>query len=144
MNYSDNKTIELWKSFMPLRNEIKNKVSSDLISLQVYDKMPDFINFDKETVFEKWAAIEVSEFNSVPDGMDSFVLSGGQYAVFYYKGLSTDTEIFRYIFGIWLPGSGFELDDRPHFEVLGEKYKNNDPDSEEEIWIPIKAKNGNH
>jgi AraC family transcriptional regulator len=106
--------------------------------------MPDFINIDKEIVFEKWAAVEVSEFNSVPEGMASFILNSGHYAVFYYKGLSTDTEIFRYIFGIWLPGSGFELDDRPHFEVLGEKYKNNDPDSEEEIWIPIKAKNGNH
>jgi AraC family transcriptional regulator len=30
------------------------------------------------------------------------------------------------------------LDQRPHVEVMGEKYKNNDPDSEEEIWIPIK------
>lgn len=29
---------------------------------------------------------------------------------------------------------------QPHFEVLGEKYKDNDPTSEEEIWIPIKAK----
>jgi hypothetical protein len=24
--------------------------------------------------------------------------------------------------------------------LLGEKYKNNDPDSEEEIWIPIRKK----
>jgi AraC family transcriptional regulator len=32
------------------------------------------------------------------------------------------------------------LDDRPHFEVLGEKYKNNDPTSEKEIWIPILPK----
>jgi hypothetical protein len=28
----------------------------------------------------------------------------------------------------------------PHFEVLGDKYKNNDPSSEEEVWIPIKPK----
>jgi len=27
-----------------------------------------------------------------------------------------------------------------HFELLGEKYKNNHPDSEEEVWIPIKEK----
>jgi len=32
------------------------------------------------------------------------------------------------------------LDNRPHFEVLGEKYKNGDPESEEEIWIPVKEK----
>jgi AraC family transcriptional regulator len=36
------------------------------------------------------------------------------------------------------------LDDRPHFEILGDKYKNGDPDSEEEIWIPIKQKNNTH
>jgi AraC family transcriptional regulator len=39
-----------------------------------------------------------------------------------------------------LPNLGYTLDDRAHFEVLGEKYKNNDPLSEEEIWIPIKKK----
>lgn len=27
------------------------------------------------------------------------------------------------------------VDDRPHFEVLGGKYQNNSPNSEEEIWI---------
>jgi AraC family transcriptional regulator len=39
-----------------------------------------------------------------------------------------------------LPNSAYELDDREHFELLGEKYKNNDPNSEEEIWIPIRPK----
>jgi GrpB-like predicted nucleotidyltransferase (UPF0157 family) len=29
-------------------------------------------------------------------------------------------------------------------ELLGEKYKNNDPSSEEEFWIPIKAKVAPH
>lgn len=52
--------------------------------------------------------------------------------------------IFQYIFGTWLPASGYYLDNRPHFEILGHKYKNNDPDSEEEIWIPVKPKNATH
>ena len=30
-----------------------------------------------------------------------------------------------------------------HFEVLGKNYKNNDPNSEEEIWIPIMDKDKN-
>jgi AraC family transcriptional regulator len=58
---------------------------------------------------------------------------------FYYKGSSTDTRIFQHIFETWLPQSGYELDNRPHFEVLGEKYRNNDPESEEDIYIPIKV-----
>ncbi|MFM9945765.1 MAG: GyrI-like domain-containing protein, partial [Bacteroidia bacterium] len=44
------------------------------------------------------------------------------------------------IYGTWIPNSEYNLDNRPHFEILGEKYKNNHPDSEEEIWIPIKPK----
>jgi AraC family transcriptional regulator len=73
--------------------------------------------------------------------MESFELPGGLYAVFLYRGDARSASVFfQYIFGTWLPNSGYEPDDRPHFEVLGEKYKNNDPDSEEQIWIPIKYK----
>jgi AraC family transcriptional regulator len=39
-----------------------------------------------------------------------------------------------------LPKSEYELDYRPHFEILGEKYKNNDQLSEEDIFIPIKPR----
>lgn len=60
------------------------------------------------------------------------------YAVFDYKGSSDDGSVFKYIFNTWLPQSGYQLDNRPHFEVLGDKYRNSDPNSEEEIWIPIK------
>jgi AraC family transcriptional regulator len=40
----------------------------------------------------------------------------------------------------WLPSSDYVLDNRPHFEILGEKYKINDPESEEKIWIPVRKK----
>jgi AraC family transcriptional regulator len=39
-----------------------------------------------------------------------------------------------------LPGLVHELDYRPHFEILGEKYKNEDADSDEEVCIPINLK----
>jgi AraC family transcriptional regulator len=139
MSLRDNKTGELWREFMLRRNEIKYPINSDLISMQVFEK-DHFKHFDPNNKFEKWAALEVSEFGDDPEGMKTFLLKEGLYAVFEYKGLSTDNTIFNYIFGEWLPNSQFELDMRPHFEVLGEKYKNNDPNSEEEIWIPIKPK----
>jgi len=140
MSLSNNKTAALWTSFMPRRKLITNSLSSDLFSIQVYDNTLDFKNFDKETLFDKWAAIEVADFEFVPNEMEIFSLTGGLYAVFQYRGLSTDTSIFQYIFGTWLPNSNYVLDKRPHFELLGEKYKNDHPDSEEEIWIPIKPK----
>jgi AraC family transcriptional regulator len=139
MSLANNNTGELWRSFMPRRSAITNNLTTDLISLQVYNPT-HFTNFSPLNEFEKWALVEVANFESVPEGMEPFTLTGRLYAVFDYKGSSTDTSVFQYIFGIWLPNSAFVLDDRPHFEVLGAKYKNADPDSEEEIWIPVRQK----
>ncbi len=139
MSFADYKMHELWKNFMPRRGEIVNNLTNNLISMSIY-KPTHFKNFKPTNDFEKWAAVEVSNFGHIPNGMDTFILPVGLYAVFDYKGLSTDNSIFQYILGVWLPTSEYILDDRPHFEVLGEKYKNNDPNSEEEIWIPIKEK----
>jgi AraC family transcriptional regulator len=105
--------------------------------LQIYERG---FKYSPDTEFEKWALSEVTDFDNVPNYMETFTLEGGLYAVFNYKGNSNDTSVFQYIFTNWLPNSAFLLDNRPHFEVLGEKYKNNDPNSEEEIWIPIKKK----
>lgn len=139
MSLANYKVDELWKRFMPQRNLINNKLSNHLISLASYK--PDyFTNFKPTNEFERWVAVEVTNFDNVPEEMETFIIPAGLYAVFDYKGLSTDNSIFEYIYGIWIPNSGYIIDNRPHFEVLGEKYKNNDPTSEEEIWIPVSPK----
>ncbi len=139
MSLADNKTFQLWSGFMPRRKEIAKTLTSDFISMQVYDASYNFTNFDFTATFEKWAVVEVADFNSIPEGMESFVLPSGMYAVFIHVGPASEAErTFRYIFETWLPGSGYLLDDRPHFELIGTKYKQNDPESEEEVWIPIR------
>ena len=138
MSLAQNKTVQLWQSFMPRRKEIKNNLKPELFSMQVYNQALNLGDFNQE--FNKWAAIEVTDFDIIPDGMETFILVGGLYAVFMHQGSSSDTTLFQYIFKTWLPNSNYALDNRPHFEILGEKYKNNDPNSEEEIWIPIKPK----
>jgi len=140
MSYADNRIGQLWGSFMPRRKEITNSVTNDLISMVVYPPT-HFTNFKPTNEFERWAAVEVANFDSVQEGMETFTLLSGLYAVFLYKGTSTDiSNFYQHIFTVWLPNSDYVLDNRPHFEILGEKYKNNDPLSEEEIWIPIKTK----
>jgi len=140
MSFSQNTTAELWGSFMPRRKEIQNNIGTDLYSIQIYEPL-FFEKFDLNKKFEKWATIEVTSFEVVPDGMQTFTLPGGLYAVFLYRGDAGDASpTFQYIFGTWLAEHGYFLDTRPHFEILGEKYLKNDPDSEEEIWIPIKMK----
>lgn len=139
MSFANYKAGDLWKSFMPHLKAITNNLSNDLISMCVY-QTTHFSDFKPTNEFEKWATIEVTNFDQVPNDIETFVLPGGLYAVFDYKGLPTDNSIFQYIFETWLPGSDYLLDNRPHFEVLGDNYKNNDPASEEEIWIPVKLK----
>jgi AraC family transcriptional regulator len=135
MTLANNRTGELWRSFMPRRREIQNNLTPDLISMQVYDS--PMRPGDPTQEFDKWAAVEVADLENIPAGMESFTLPGGLYAVFHYQGSSADIGIFQYIFGVWLPASSYQLDARPQVEVLGEKYRNLDPTSEEDIWIPI-------
>ncbi len=121
MSLPENKTFALWKSFMPRLKEITKRKSNEMFSLQVYNEPIRLGDSNQE--FEKWALVEVSNFENMPIEMETFDLESGLYAVFHYKP---------------------ELDERPHFEILGEKYKNDDPNSEEEIWIPIRNKNNPH
>jgi AraC family transcriptional regulator len=137
MSLAENRTTELWRSFMPRLNEIETRIGTDLFSLQVYDE-EYFLQFDPLKRFEKWALAEVKNFSVIPDEMELFELPGGLYAVFQHKGMGT--EIFQYIFSEWLPKSEYVLDNRPHFEILGEKYKQGSADAEEEIWIPVSLK----
>lgn len=139
MSLIENKTGFLWGQFAPRIKEIINRVSEDKISMQVYPSIY-FKQFHPNKEFEKWATVEVYDFTNIPNELESFVLNEGLYAVFQYKGSSSDTKVFEYIFSEWLPKSVFEVDERPHFEVLGKKYRNNDETSEEEIWIPIVEK----
>jgi len=142
MSVVANQTTLLWRSFIPRLGEIQSVVSKDLWAVQEYP-CNYFDAFDPSTKFMKWAAVEVGAVNTIPDGMKLLEVPAGLYAVFLYKGYSGNREIFHYIYGEWLPASGYFLDDRPHFEILGEKFKRDDPTSEEEIWIPIRMQNSN-
>jgi AraC family transcriptional regulator len=140
MSFTNNKTGLLWQNFMPRRGEIKNLASEDLYSIEVY--APDFFNtFSPDTDFEKWAAVEVSHLETIPDKMETITIPSGLYVVFIHKGpASLGPKTYEYVIGTWLPNSTYFLDTRPHFAVMSEKYKHNDPDSEEELWFPIMPK----
>ncbi len=138
MSFGDNKTVELWREFMLRRHEIKNRVNTDYISMQIYED-GDKLNFSPSTTFEKWASVEVFNDKLVPDNMEPYTLNGGLYAVFEHIGPASAAQvIMQHIFGVWLPSSKYKLDNREHFEVLPEGYNPADPEAREEIWVPIK------
>lgn len=140
MSLIDNKTFDLWKNFRGRSKEVLNRSSDDFISLQEYP-VDYFKAFSPANRFVKWACVEVEDLEFIPEKMNSLILENGLFAVFNYKGTAKDAQaFFQYIYSEWIPNSDYILDDRPHFEVLGAKYKNNDPNSEEEVWIPIREK----
>ncbi|MGJ4731990.1 GyrI-like domain-containing protein [Leptospira levettii] len=137
MSLTNQLTSILWKSFQPIIPTIQHRNSNELISLSMYPA-GYFQSFDPNAMFQKWALVEVSKFFDFPPETEGFTLDGGLYAEFLYKGLPSEAgPFFHSIFMDWLPNSNFQLDNRPHFEVMGEKYKNNDPESEELVYIPI-------
>lgn len=141
MSFANNQTKELWESFMPRRKEISQSVGHELYSVEMYDNALFFKNFDPAAEFGKWAAVEVNDFDIIPENMDKLLIPAGDYAVFHYKGKPSEAQkTFQFIYTQWLPNSEYQLDDRPHFALMGENYKGEHQDSEEEFWIPIRKK----
>ncbi len=135
---AQNITKELWQSFMPRKKEIQNLCSENLFSIQLFSS--DFFRtLSPEKTFEKWAGVEVCSLDYIPKGMETLIIPNGLYAIFHHFGpASKSMESFDYIFRSWLPGSAYILDNRPHFEIMDERYKHEEPDSEEMFYIPVK------
>ena len=131
----------LWSDFMPQVKFIPQRENSLLYSVQLYDRGTTTENFNPLQPVTKWAAVPVNEKAELPSGLEYKSLEGGLYAVFIHKGVpATFPATMDFIFRNWLPSSGYEWEAREQFEVMGEKYRHNDPLSEEEVWIPLRKK----
>jgi len=135
------KAKELWARFMPLKSEIKSRISEDLICIQVYNNKLYFEKFNPTNTFETWASVEVNSIDDIPERMKVLRIPKGNYAKFIHRGtVDSFGEVSQYFHNIWLPQSEYQLDTtRPHFEVLGKHYLGpHNPESEEEVWIPVR------
>lgn len=133
-SFQEDKTPMVWRKFMMRRNEITNRISDRLFSLQIYPK-----NFAPNQSFKKYALAEVSDFDNIPNDFETFELEKGKYLVFNYQGKAENgPQIFSHIFQTFIPENNFEVDERPHFEIFGDDYNPSSEFAEEEIWIPIK------
>lgn len=130
----------LWRDFRSRISEVEARMGPDFISMRIYEE-PLTSASSADSRFEHWAAVEVSELGDEVAGMARHSLAGGMYAVFIHRGpASAFADTARHIYGEWLPGSIYELDDREHFEVLGPSYRPDDPEATEEVWIPVRPR----
>ena len=138
MSMADDRTSDLWRSFGPRIRTISGRVTDGTVAVRRYRTAPDV--FDPEAVFERWAGVEVSGHEAVPEGLETCRIAGGPYAVFQHRGPASDLRTFRSFFQEWLPASPFELDRRPHFELLPASYDPWSPEATEECFVPVRMR----
>jgi AraC family transcriptional regulator len=143
--YGDNRNwevVKLWEEFMPLMGKVPNSLGGrEAYGLCFYSE-----SFSRSGLFSYMAAIPVSSLDVIPMEMVGKTLPGSEYAVFRHKGRlvgesNTIKDTYAYAYGTWLPNSGYENPPGYDFELYGERFRGNqDPESELEVWIPIRKK----
>ncbi len=127
-----------WHEFGQRSLEIPNSVAEVAFGVEDYSR-----DFDmNKGGFPKYyyiAGLEVSSTSSVPEGMKSKEIPAANYAVFTYQGpLDGLHEFFGFIYGEWMPKSGYSMD--PKLSLDFERYPERVMDMKNaivEIWVPI-------
>ena len=78
----------VWNQFMPRLSGITNRLNNDLISLRAFEYIPHLTHCKPKVYILGNAETEVKI-----DGFDHIYIPSGTYAVFHYKGLSSDSTI---------------------------------------------------
>ena len=101
-----------------MRKNDKFIVTYDM-ALEELDKSHD------DMTYTYYYCVEVEEIKDLPKGFVTKILEPSKYAVFNYdkskkllNNEKIDRPIYDYINGVWLPESGYELNDLKDFEMV--------------------------
>ncbi len=133
----ENTIPQLWGQFNTNCNRVPNR-TDDKFALGVCPYV-DMEHFDENTPFEYITGLAVTTFDNVPEDMVAYTIPAAKYAVFTHKGaLDTLQDTYNQIFGTALSENGLELDSKDQIELYDERFKWGEPDSEFDIYIPVK------
>ncbi len=137
---NNNKIPQMWQDFLKRIPEVKNRANTDRFLLNRFNPDLKVEDITDDWEFEKWVAVEVESFASVPKDLETHTNQGGKYAVYIHKGtVMTFVETSAYVFGTLFPKTGLVFDERDDFVRYGPKFLGPmNEESEVEIWIPIK------
>ena len=135
--HQDDLNIEkLWSAFRPDVAQIPNRVGQGAFG--IYE---EYHENENNVGFSYICSVEVSDFDTVPEGMISRVIPEHLYAVFRHSGsLSFLPETLKYIWGSWLPKSDYEYVEKPDFELYSPGQQMDDPDKILHLHIPVAQK----
>lgn len=107
------------------------------------------VSFDDPAITPKhkcryYACVTIPDDLVPPKDIGVMDLPGGRHAVAPFDGSTADIEAaYRYLYGTWLPGSGFEPADVPCFEIY-HSTPDDDPEGHfvMDICIPLRPMGG--
>ena len=122
----------LWNTFTSRKSEVKNVIAPN-IELGICEYMP---NITDESEFSYFAGVEVTDFCHVPKSMLNKTITNFKYAVFTHKGpLTMLKDTYNFIYGVWLPQSGYELAEADTIELYDNRLTTTEV--EFDIHIPL-------
>ena len=126
----------LWSAFRENVTQITNRVGQNAFG--IYE---EYEESDEGVGFSYVCAVEVSDFNLVPEGMVARVIPAHLYAVFRHDGpVSSLPETMKYIWGSWLPKSDYEYVEQPDFELYSPDTQSEGGDRILFLHIPVSRK----
>jgi AraC family transcriptional regulator len=136
---ADNKFGQAWDRFFPYEKAISNR-TNEKVFYGVEDYGPEFEQTHQWMYFP---STQVSSLDEIPTGLFGRTLPAATYAVFTAKGgIPKLHDTFMYAYMTWLPASEYESAYPFDFEYYDERFKDQDPNSEIDIFIPVKPKTG--
>lgn len=123
----------LWSDLMGRAGEIKDKSQS----MESYGLMG---MMDKEGNFEYIACTPVDRVSEIPEGMVAREINNAKYLVFTHVGDAEKMkETYNFVYNKYCPQCDEDIRyDTYHFELYDERFKNFAPDSEFDIYVPIR------
>ena len=120
-----------WQKFLPHFPNVPGQLDR-----KAYGAM---YHFDDEGNFDYLCGVEVADFSRVPEDWATLRLPAAKYAVFTHpEHISTIRRTWATIWDSWLPSSGHEVADAPHFELYDESFNSQTGMGGVEIWIPLR------
>ncbi|KAA8674521.1 AraC family transcriptional regulator [Clostridium sp. HV4-5-A1G] len=140
MSIEKNNSIEMWEK-LNAQLAKQDYISMNKNRYSIYETGGTCLSntFDKNSEAAVFIGIETSGGSNIPEGMELKEISGGRYAKFIHKGTVKNLlSTYYYIWGVWLPKSSLQLDDRDDLECYTEQFLGaENEESQIEIYFPI-------
>ncbi|MBK7959777.1 MAG: AraC family transcriptional regulator [Bdellovibrionales bacterium] len=129
----------LWPRLIKRFDEISNKQGKDGDFYVTYGICKEIWKDNQiQEHFNYYAGVEVEKGSVPPQGMELIFIPAQKYAVFTHRGgLKNLSLTNQYIWGTWMPQSGYELAPASDLEIYPAAFEPDNNESEMELWIPL-------